>query len=234
MNRFRDCVLDGPATLEALVVRRPRDAVDAKPLSQQFRFAVQRHLQPLLALSMVVVLLLPGSPTAVLGTVGTVIVNPIQGVETVRTSTHISQEVFIGTTPAITDSDPATPIVAPLFMEGVGAARDHCPPCTVLWCFFTGPRLTVTVTGFATGNSHLFSKASAGFGLSLAQDTTRDNLSVAAITLTQEAQLTTLPFLGDFDDGPPPESLSNMVDRSHVEPLSGRWFYVYTHNLARL
>lgn len=117
--------VDRPAVVKAITKCAPRDPNPACPRRNRKRFATVRDqaIRPSIAL-----LLDPRGPTAILGRVGSVIVDAIKGEFRPRPRPHVGIEVRKAILPPLTDRNAAATIIGKGLMVRVVAPTPHVVP----------------------------------------------------------------------------------------------------------
>lgn len=216
---FTNSFFNTKTASSAFVVGIARNAILSQPLSQRFGLTIKRYLAPFATLTLIIVLLLPGSPSTVLGAVRPVVVDAVEAVELVRPPSHISQEVLVGL-PVIAYGDTSASVVNVLLVVDVLTPSLHLRPSPIFGSLFTVGSFPMLPTTFAASYTKIAAQTTTGFRPAATQHRPGDGLFGAAITPTYEAELAMFAFIGNLQNGPAPKLLSNMIYRFHNKPPS--------------
>jgi len=151
-NRKSDGVNRGPSCSDSARNGSTSHPPQSFPLTRiQTAFVVLDHAIP----ACVVALLDRRCPMTVVGGIGTVVVDPVDGMLQRRSTTHVGKEVCVAiiTRPPITNNDTSTAIQAEPLALGIRTARMHGAPDLVLPSGGMVDRISVS----SEAESHLLS-----------------------------------------------------------------------------
>lgn len=162
-------------------------------------------------------LLLPGGPAAVLGTVRTVVVGPIELVLRARARAHIGEKGFVALQPAPADRDPSSAVAGPRSGVGIGAPLLHGLPHGVFRCSASA------VDGVPVGR-HASAKgipvaASTGAGLAPPKGLGVDDALEPACASAEPKCVAARRAPGTAKYGQAPKRLTRDIDRARL-PIS--------------
>ncbi len=169
-----------PAFLEAAADRVARQPCDLRPTYEGMRLFVGCDVVVAFAIAC---LLFAGSPATVLGAVGPVVVDPVDGVLGGWTASHIFVEVF-KPLPSLTDCDPSPSVSVEVLAIGTGASIPHFLPGAPF------RRLCHSVSGFPAlfpnclldvFTGHFLPVATAALGRTITEVITKYHMFGAAI-----------------------------------------------------
>lgn len=157
----------------------------------------------------VVGLLLWGGPSAIVWSVGTIGIFPVDGVTNGGSEAHIGKEVFEALTPASTDDNATSSIAGIVLIVGIIAAPSHHRPGIPFWrpAHAVGPIDRSSPLALqATARLNLFPKV-------ILPDTSL----IATVASTHPGAMLLTDSLGFIEDNQPPKSLAHEIFRkTHI------------------
>lgn len=153
----------------------------------------------------------PSCPPAVFGAVGTIIVDPIDRMVRVRSSTHIGEEVSV-VSPSIANHDASASVVLERFRSRAVAARKHARPSAVFWRCRSSVRGLSVNRLFPVCLHVVASKAPAACCSADSERFTNRDVFVSAIAAAPPLQH--FPSSNYFDYEESPEPFAGEIDES--------------------
>lgn len=186
------CLLRCHAILQAPVVGSSADTCDFEPFHQMRGVLTDGDFCRWAAnsWSLVVVLFNTRCPSAVLRLVVPIVVDTVDRVLVVRSSPHVFEEVFVGSLPAFTDTDPTRAVVLEELVFRVRATRQHVRPGAVLRRLFAVGAFTVPERQHCTDCAPTLSSVTATRGAcSVSQERSSQQPFSAAVAATAPLRL---------------------------------------------
>lgn len=191
-----------PSFLDAIVYHVARYSVGLSPSGGVFDNTIYFDIQ---VLSIVAVLFFLCDPSAIIGRIGAIVIDSVNGISFSWPLSHIGEEISksILPLPAITNKYPATTVIKVIRMVRIVAAFKHSAICSV----FNGPAHSMLFFGFA---KPLYKKASTGFDSAICQFVTTDFFSISAFAFAPKITIAINHF-GKLKHGESMKFLTNKV-----------------------